>query len=251
MLPGRPVRHQVGVGDQHARRVRVGAEHADRLARLHQQRLVARPAGAASRRCGRSCPSRARPGRCRHRRPARPGRSATSGSRLFISMRSGASVSQLLADSVGAARRADRAGVVDAGHGVLVKRRRQGSAPAASASAPAADQRGRGLDVGREQAVVVQPRHLARAAGARPVPAAGRTRSGAWKSQPCAAASSSMPTTCGGVRPPSAAAAARACAAIETWSSWLAEVGMRVDAGRIGALLVLRRPARRRSPAGS
>ena len=37
----RPVRHDVGVGDQHARRVGVRAEHADRLARLHQQRLVA------------------------------------------------------------------------------------------------------------------------------------------------------------------------------------------------------------------
>ncbi len=41
MVPGRPVRHEVGVGDQHARRVGVGPEDADRLARLHQQRLVA------------------------------------------------------------------------------------------------------------------------------------------------------------------------------------------------------------------
>ena len=41
VLPGGPVRHEVGVGDQHARRVGVGAEHADRLAGLHQQRLVA------------------------------------------------------------------------------------------------------------------------------------------------------------------------------------------------------------------
>ena len=40
VLPGRPVRHEVGVGDQHARRVGVGAEHADRLAGLDQQRLV-------------------------------------------------------------------------------------------------------------------------------------------------------------------------------------------------------------------
>ena len=40
MLPGRPVRHQVGVGEQHARRVLVGLEHADRLAGLDQQRLV-------------------------------------------------------------------------------------------------------------------------------------------------------------------------------------------------------------------
>ncbi len=37
---GRPVRHQVRVGDQHARRAFVRAQHADRLARLHQQRLV-------------------------------------------------------------------------------------------------------------------------------------------------------------------------------------------------------------------
>ena len=41
MLPGRPVRHQVGVGDQHARRIGVGPEDADRLARLDEQRLVA------------------------------------------------------------------------------------------------------------------------------------------------------------------------------------------------------------------
>ena len=40
MVERRPVRHQVRVGDQHARRVGVGAEHADRLAGLHAQRLV-------------------------------------------------------------------------------------------------------------------------------------------------------------------------------------------------------------------
>ncbi len=50
VLPGRPVRHQVGVGDQHARRVGVGAEDADRLARLDQQRLVvARASRSAAR----------------------------------------------------------------------------------------------------------------------------------------------------------------------------------------------------------
>jgi hypothetical protein len=37
---GRPVRHQVRVGDQDARRVLVGAQHDDRLPRLDQQRLV-------------------------------------------------------------------------------------------------------------------------------------------------------------------------------------------------------------------
>ena len=46
MVPSRPMRHQIGIGDQHARRVRMGAEDADRLARLHQQRLVASSASA-------------------------------------------------------------------------------------------------------------------------------------------------------------------------------------------------------------
>ena len=40
MLPGRPLADEVRVRDQHARRVRVRAKHADRLARLHEQRLV-------------------------------------------------------------------------------------------------------------------------------------------------------------------------------------------------------------------
>ena len=35
------MRHEIGVGDEHARRVGVGAEHADRLPRLDEQRLVA------------------------------------------------------------------------------------------------------------------------------------------------------------------------------------------------------------------
>ena len=40
MVPVRPVRHQVRIGDQHARRVAMRAEHADRLARLDEQGLV-------------------------------------------------------------------------------------------------------------------------------------------------------------------------------------------------------------------
>ena len=40
LVPRRPVGHEVGVGDQHPRRPLVGAEHADRLARLHEHRLV-------------------------------------------------------------------------------------------------------------------------------------------------------------------------------------------------------------------
>ena len=45
VLPARPAGHQVGIGDQHARRIGMGLEDADRLAGLHQQRLVvAQPA---------------------------------------------------------------------------------------------------------------------------------------------------------------------------------------------------------------
>ena len=39
-LPIRPFGHEVGVGDQHPRRILVGAEHANRLARLDEQGLV-------------------------------------------------------------------------------------------------------------------------------------------------------------------------------------------------------------------
>ena len=40
MVPRRPARDQVRVGDQHARGVRMGAEHPDRLARLDEKRLI-------------------------------------------------------------------------------------------------------------------------------------------------------------------------------------------------------------------
>ena len=40
LRPGGPVADEVGVGDQHARRPLVGAHHADRLAGLHEHRLV-------------------------------------------------------------------------------------------------------------------------------------------------------------------------------------------------------------------
>ncbi len=40
MLPGRPVRHEIRVRDQHARRIHVRAENADRFSGLHEQRLV-------------------------------------------------------------------------------------------------------------------------------------------------------------------------------------------------------------------
>ena len=73
VLPRRPLRHQVRVGDQHARRIDVRAEHADRLARLHQQRLVVLRARAGVEDAPRSSPSCAPPCRCRRRRPARRG----------------------------------------------------------------------------------------------------------------------------------------------------------------------------------
>ena len=41
VIERRPVRHQVRVRDQHARRIGMGTENSDRLARLHHQRLVA------------------------------------------------------------------------------------------------------------------------------------------------------------------------------------------------------------------
>ncbi len=40
VLPGRPVRHQIGVRQQHTRRIRVARKHTHRLAALHQQGLV-------------------------------------------------------------------------------------------------------------------------------------------------------------------------------------------------------------------
>ena len=48
LVPVGPVGHQVGVGDEHARRLGVGREHAHRLAARHEQRLVV--AEAAQRR---------------------------------------------------------------------------------------------------------------------------------------------------------------------------------------------------------
>src|SRR5437016_2410063 len=50
-LPCRPATHQVRIGDQHARRLGVGSEHAYRLARLYQESLVVfqRPEGPAHR----------------------------------------------------------------------------------------------------------------------------------------------------------------------------------------------------------
>ena len=72
VLPRRPVRHEVRVRDQHARRVRVRPENADRLARLHEQRLVVLQPPQHGRGSCRTLPSCARPCRCRRRRRACP-----------------------------------------------------------------------------------------------------------------------------------------------------------------------------------
>ena len=40
VLPGGPARHQIGVGDQHPRRILMGTKHTDGFARLNQQGLV-------------------------------------------------------------------------------------------------------------------------------------------------------------------------------------------------------------------
>ena len=106
-VPGRPGGHQQGVGDDHARRPRMRAEDGDRLAGLHDQRLVVLEAAQRARRSRRTPASCARPCRSRRRRSRSSGRSATSGSRLFISMRSAASCGHPLQERVGAARRAD------------------------------------------------------------------------------------------------------------------------------------------------
>ena len=40
MLPGRPMRHEVGIGDQDPRRIHMGFHDGDGFARLHDQRLI-------------------------------------------------------------------------------------------------------------------------------------------------------------------------------------------------------------------
>ena len=73
LRPGRPVADEVGVGDQHARRPLVGPHDADRLAGLHEHRLVVAQRRSACGRSRRSWPSRAPPCRCRRRRRGRRG----------------------------------------------------------------------------------------------------------------------------------------------------------------------------------
>ncbi len=95
LLPGRPARHQQRVGDQHARR---------HLVRAGDRRPACPTAPAASRRRAASGSDATMASKHSHERAARPvppyttsesGSSATSGSRLFMRQRSGASVCQL------------------------------------------------------------------------------------------------------------------------------------------------------------
>ena len=112
----------------------------------------------------RSSPSCARRGRCRHRRRARCGFSATSGSRLFISMRRGASVSQLLAvSSRPCGARMMRVLSSRQAHRVAPSKVGRSSAQAPRDSAP--DETSsvtRLADVRRKVAIVGEPRDVAR-----------------------------------------------------------------------------------------
>ena len=73
LVPVRPVAHEVGVRDQHARRPLVRLHDADGLAGLHEQRLVVRERLQRAARSRGTRSSRARPCPSRRRRRARRG----------------------------------------------------------------------------------------------------------------------------------------------------------------------------------
>ena len=195
---------------------------------------------AAPRRCGRSSPSRARRGRCRHRPRVRAAsrpppdrgcssacaaalRSASSwrvssvprGARMMRALSIRVMWSSFSVPSVVSVRAStsDRQAPLE--------RRRCGAWPRSDGCSRCPGARQRAI---HRSSVSARTRRADRAA-AHGLAAARSTRSGAWKSQPCAAASSSMPTTCAAF---SAMRSRRRapCAAIDTWSSWLAEVGI-------------------------
>ena len=123
VLPGGPGGHEHRVGDEHARRVGVGAEDAHRLAGLHEQRLVVLQLAQAARRSRRSTPSCARPCRCRRRPRGPPAAPPPPGSRLFMSMRRAASCGQDRQESAVPRGRADRprgARSADASHQIAL-----------------------------------------------------------------------------------------------------------------------------------
>ena len=224
VLPGRPVRHEVGVGDQHARRVGVGAEDADGLARLHQQRLVVARGRAARRRCGRSPPRSAPRGRCRRRRPARAGsRPRRDGGCSSASAAAPRSARTWQVSSGPVAGRTSRAlcavehqGPSESGTGggargppALAPSARRG----ARCRAPAGRSAPSGGDLARGARATTRRERRARWRAARGTRSPARRR--APRRRGCARG-------CRAIR-----CSRRApWAAMETWSSWLAEVGV-------------------------
>ena len=162
-----------------------------------------------------------------------------------------------LGGDVGAVRRADHAGVVDAGHDGLHRlhlpaggragiRSTLGEGHAGGGDeAPERDEVGGLGEVGREIAVVVEMGHVAAQARAHALDGGARPQRARGSRSPGSRSSSSMPRMCARF---SAIGSKRraACAAIETWSSWLAEVGIESMQAGCGALLVLRHERRGR-----
>ncbi len=268
-----PVRHQVGVGDQHARRVGVRAEDADRLAGLHQQRLVAVERAQRRHDAVEALPVArgAADAAVDHELRGPLGHLGIEVVHEHAQRRLG---QPALGRELGAAR----ARMTRALSMRVMRSHLHGSPMARRGSATGCEQLGEGRQIVAELAAATLTlphgggrgiRTLGRPGGGREAPMkaalqsarwavrsrrapSARTRSsasldlkGAWKSQPWQAASSSMATIC--VRFSAIGSSRRAaCAAIDTWSSWLAEVGIESIAAGVGALLVLRRQRRGR-----
>ena len=157
LVPGRPPRHEQRVRDQHPRRTLVRAEHADRLAALHEQRLVvAEPQERAHDRLQRVV--RARRGRSRRRRRAPRAARPPPESRLLRSIRSGASVCHERAFSCGprGARIAERspASASTCASSEETLTAVPTAASAAAGTEPFRDRDGDAFDVLRERPVV-------------------------------------------------------------------------------------------------
>ena len=73
MRPGRPMRHEVRVRDQHPRRIGMGASRWQSACRTGRSASHPPPDPSAWQRSGRSPPRSAPPGRCRRRPPAHAG----------------------------------------------------------------------------------------------------------------------------------------------------------------------------------
>ena len=249
MLPGRPVRHEVGVGDQHARRIGMGAEHADRLAGLHQQRLVVFELAQRGDDAVEALPvaRRAADAAIDHELAAASRRPRDRGCSSACAAAPRSASSWPMSSVPRGARIG--AGVVEAAWSC-------GSSPVrvrGSISAPARrDERRRGGPARRRAAMVGmrsggrrRDAALRGARSARTASSGALECSGAWKSQPCAAASSSMPMTASAF----SVIGQQAARAVRRHRDVVFLVGRgrdRIDAGRMGALLVLRHQRRRR-----